>query len=92
CVTGLSTHHVGERFQHSPTTISKYFRKMVNFFSSDPFYSSNVQLPTVDTPVATKILDDCRFRYFSDCVGAVDGTHIHAFVLAEEHANMRNRK
>ena len=23
CVTGLSTHHVGERFQHSSTTISK---------------------------------------------------------------------
>ena len=23
CVTGLSMHHVGERFQHSPTTISK---------------------------------------------------------------------
>ena len=23
CVTGLSTRHIGERFQHSPTTISK---------------------------------------------------------------------
>jgi hypothetical protein len=23
CVTGLSTHHVAERFQHSPTTISR---------------------------------------------------------------------
>ena len=65
---------------------------MVNFFSSDPFYSSNMQLLTVDTPVATKILDDRCFRYFSDCVGAVDGTHIHAFVLAEEHANMWNQK
>ena len=65
---------------------------MVDFFSSDLFYSSNVQLPTVDTPVATKILDNRCFWYFSDCVGVVDGMHIHAFVLAKEHANMRNRK
>ena len=72
--------------------VSRYFRKMVDFFSSDPFYSANVQLPTADTPIATKILDDRHFRYFSDCVGAVDGTHIHAFVPAEEHVNMRNRK
>ena len=49
-----------------------------------------MQLLTIDTPVATKILDDCCFQYFSDCVGAVDGTHIHVFVLAEEHANMWN--
>ena len=63
---------------------------MVDFFSLDPFYSANVQLPTADTPIATKILDDHCFQYFLDCVGAVDGMHIHVFVPAEEHANMWN--
>ena len=72
--------------------VSRYFRKMVDFFSLDPFYSANVQLPTANTLIATKILDNCCFRYFSDCVGVVNGTHIHVFVPAKEHANMRNRK
>ena len=65
---------------------------MVEFFSLDPFYSSNIQLLTVNTPVASKILDDHCFQYFSDCVGAVDGMHIHVFVPAKEHANMWNQK
>ena len=72
--------------------VSRYFRKMVDFFSLDPFYSANMQLLTADTLIATKILDNRCFQYFSDCVGAVDRMHIHAFVPAEEHANMRNRK
>ena len=56
---------------------------MVDFFSLDLFYSSNVQLLTVDTPVATKILDDCHFQYFLDCVEVVNGMYIHVFVLLE---------
>ncbi|KIK71790.1 hypothetical protein PAXRUDRAFT_676657, partial [Paxillus rubicundulus Ve08.2h10] len=32
CVTGLSSRHVGERFQHSPDTITKYFKWMLFFF------------------------------------------------------------
>ncbi|KAH7903665.1 hypothetical protein BJ138DRAFT_971427, partial [Hygrophoropsis aurantiaca] len=39
CVTGLSTRHVGERFQHSSSTIAKYFKLMLKFFSSYPFYT-----------------------------------------------------
>ncbi|KIJ09149.1 hypothetical protein PAXINDRAFT_33619, partial [Paxillus involutus ATCC 200175] len=39
CVTGLSSHHVAERFQCSPDTVMKYFKAMLFFFSSDPFYS-----------------------------------------------------
>ncbi|KIM61587.1 hypothetical protein SCLCIDRAFT_54529, partial [Scleroderma citrinum Foug A] len=38
-VTGLSIRHVGERFQRSNDMISRYFRKMVAIFSSEPLYS-----------------------------------------------------
>ncbi|KAJ7050996.1 hypothetical protein C8F01DRAFT_939060, partial [Mycena amicta] len=38
CVTGLSVRHVGERFQRSNETISRYFHEMTNAFSSPDFY------------------------------------------------------
>ncbi|KIK42155.1 hypothetical protein CY34DRAFT_39125, partial [Suillus luteus UH-Slu-Lm8-n1] len=46
CVTGLSTCLLGERFQRSPDTISRYFRRLLVFFSEDVFYESQVQFPT----------------------------------------------
>ncbi|KAH7917968.1 hypothetical protein BV22DRAFT_976376, partial [Leucogyrophana mollusca] len=39
CVTGLSSRHLGERFQRSPDTITKYFKRMLEFFSEPPFYT-----------------------------------------------------
>ncbi|KIK99048.1 hypothetical protein PAXRUDRAFT_78256, partial [Paxillus rubicundulus Ve08.2h10] len=38
-VTGLTIRHVGECFQWSNDTISRYFRKMTIIFSSAPFYT-----------------------------------------------------
>jgi hypothetical protein len=65
---------------------------MLFFFSSDPFYGSQIIFPTHATPISDKIINDPRFRFFDQCIGAVDGTHIHAFVPLEEHFHMRNRK
>ncbi|KIK24570.1 hypothetical protein PISMIDRAFT_645831 [Pisolithus microcarpus 441] len=42
CVTGLTSRHVAERFQHSNNTISHYFKKMLFLFSDQPFYSTHV--------------------------------------------------
>ncbi|KIK37045.1 hypothetical protein CY34DRAFT_28697, partial [Suillus luteus UH-Slu-Lm8-n1] len=92
CVTGLSSCLVGERFQRSPDTITKYFKRMLFFFSSNPFYGSQIVFPTHETPISEKILNDPRFRFFDQCIGAVDGTHIQAFVPPEEHFHMCNRK
>ncbi|KAG2042888.1 hypothetical protein BDR03DRAFT_846706, partial [Suillus americanus] len=39
CVMGLSTCHLGERFQCSPNTIARYFKHLLIFFSDDPFYT-----------------------------------------------------
>jgi hypothetical protein len=71
---------------------TRYFKHLLNFFSDDPFYSSQVRLPTIDTPLSPKILDDPRFRFFNQCIGAIDGTHIRVFASANQHSTMRNRK
>ncbi|KAF8838473.1 hypothetical protein BDN67DRAFT_866066, partial [Paxillus ammoniavirescens] len=58
CVTGLSSRHVGERFQCSPDTITKYFKSMLVFFLLDLFYTSQIKFPTATTPVADVILNN----------------------------------
>lgn len=70
----------------------RYFKKMVFFFSDDPFYSSQVRFPTTNSPTPPAIANDHRFRRFDRCIGAVDGTHIRAFATLADHAYMRNRK
>jgi len=65
---------------------------MLTFFSDDPFYSSQIQFPTSNSSVPLAISDDPRFRFFDNCIGAIDGTHIRAFTSLEDQAFMRNRK
>ncbi|KAF9235881.1 hypothetical protein BU15DRAFT_27613, partial [Melanogaster broomeanus] len=91
-VTGLTIRHVGERFQRSNETISRYFRKMLRAFSSRPFYTTYVHLPDADE-IHPKIHDNPRFwPFFKDAIGALDGSHIHAAPTAFERAAYRNRK
>ena len=66
---------------------------MLLFFSSPPFYSDNVHLPTADTPLSSKIQDNpLFFPFLRDAIGAIDGTHINANVTLEERQASRNRK
>lgn len=65
---------------------------MLLFFASPPFYSSQVQFPTLDCSTSLSILHDSRYKFFDNCIGAVDGTHIRAFTATEDHPFMRNRK
>ena len=60
--------------------------------SSRPFYTSQVRFPMASTPIAAAIEGSPRFRFFCDCIGTVDGTHIHAFVRQEDHPCMQNCK
>ncbi|KIK73910.1 hypothetical protein PAXRUDRAFT_88446, partial [Paxillus rubicundulus Ve08.2h10] len=89
CVTGLSSCHVGERFQCSPT---QYFKQLPLFFLSSPFYTTQVRLPTNETPISATILDDPHFRFFDQCIGTIDGTHIHISSSLSKHGTMCNRK
>ncbi|KIK76217.1 hypothetical protein PAXRUDRAFT_170603, partial [Paxillus rubicundulus Ve08.2h10] len=91
-VTGLSSHHIGERFQHSPDTITRYFKQQLDFFSSLPFNTAQVHFPTPDTPVSAANHNDPQFWFFENCIGTVDGTNIQVFALLEEHVHMWNCK
>jgi len=64
-----------------------YFCKMLLIFSSPPFYTKYVCLPTTDDPVPPEIYNNPKFwPYFKDALGALDGSHIHSAPPASEQA------
>jgi len=66
---------------------------MLFIFSSYPFYSKYVCLPTADDSVPPEIRQNSKFwPYFKDAIGALDGSHIHSAPPANERASSRNRK
>ena len=76
-VTGLTIWHTGEHFQRSNKTISKYFRRMLGIFSSEPFYTAYINLPDMDTPPSRKIhLNPKMWPFFEYALSALDCTHI----------------
>lgn len=92
-VTGLTTRHTGERFQRSNDTISKYFRKMLIAFSSEPFYTTYVTLPNANTPPSRRIRRNNKmWPFFDHALGALDGSHIPCAPPAIERPAHRNRK
>ncbi|KZP05027.1 hypothetical protein FIBSPDRAFT_766477, partial [Athelia psychrophila] len=91
-VTGLTTRHVGEHFQRSNETISKYFKRMLFIFSSTPFYDRWIQLPGVDEPADPRISTSGKLKFFHGALGAIDGSHIHLTAPVAQRGPFRNRK
>jgi hypothetical protein len=52
----------------------------------------NVQQPTENTPLSSRLIHPKYFPYFKDCIGALDGTHIACHVPTSAHPRYRNRK
>lgn len=66
---------------------------MLVIFSSPPFYTMYVRLPTADDPIPPQIYNNPKFwPYFKDAIGAIDGSHIHSAPPAVERPLCRNRK
>ncbi|KAJ8596216.1 hypothetical protein M405DRAFT_703199, partial [Rhizopogon salebrosus TDB-379] len=77
CVTGLTVRHVGEQFQRSNDTMSRYFCKMLYIFASPPFYTTHVCPPEDGDGIPDKIRNNSKFwPYFRDTVGAIDGSRV----------------
>ncbi|OCH90991.1 hypothetical protein OBBRIDRAFT_709264, partial [Obba rivulosa] len=92
-VTGNSIRHVGERFERSGDTISRYFRRILYILSGADFYNGNLHLPISTDSISSYIATNPGFYpFFADCVGAIDGTHIHLFTSEAAHNATRNRK
>ena len=92
-ITGLTIRHTGERFQRSNETISKYFHLMLNIFSSNPFYTTYVNLPNANTPPSRCLSRNPKmWPFFQFALGALDGSHIVCAPPLYSHAPYRNRK
>ncbi|OAX40966.1 hypothetical protein K503DRAFT_668163, partial [Rhizopogon vinicolor AM-OR11-026] len=90
-VTGLSIRHLGERFQRSNETISKYFKRILFAFSSPPIYTTYVRLPDADSPLPPQIVQNRKFfPFFANAIGAIDGTHIPCHPFREDHHAARD--
>ncbi|XP_058111132.1 uncharacterized protein LOC131254144 [Magnolia sinica] len=80
---------IGHRFIRSGETVSRYLSKAVDAIVG--LYPEFVKLPDPEIPV--EILANPNWSdYFQDCIGAIDETHIPAYVLALESATYRNKK
>ena len=65
--------------------LQRYFHRMLIAFSQHPFYMKYVHLPMLTDLPASKIANDPRYSpYFSNALGAIDGTHINSAPSATE--------
>lgn len=88
---GVSNRAAQELFQRSGNTISRSFHQVLNALLL--LHKHVVKLPDATQPLHPRIASDKKyFPYFKDCIGALDGTHIKAFIQSAAQAPYRNRK
>ena len=87
----MSSFTLSETFSQS--LLVSYFKKMLIFFATDPFYTKYVRLPHRSDPIPPKIANDPkRSPFFDNALGALDGTHISCAPSGEDKERTRNRK
>jgi hypothetical protein len=90
-LSNFSNRQTAERFQHSGSTVSIIIHQVAN--SILKCRSLIFQPAQANSPIPVQISQNPKFfPFFKDCVGALDGSHIPAFVLLEEQGVFRNRK
>lgn len=90
-LTGHSNRDIAERWQHSGSTISKAVHEVADAILA--VKHQYIRQPHEGVPVPGKIINSPNyFPYFEGCIGALDGTHVHAVVPPELSFRFRNRK
>ncbi|XP_062075405.1 protein ALP1-like [Humulus lupulus] len=91
-VIGHNERHrvVAERFQHSISTTSHYFRKVLKAICR--LSKELITPPSFDVTPPQIRFDPRYYPFFKNCVGAIDGTHIFAHVPIDEQIPYRDRK
>ncbi|PPD80543.1 hypothetical protein GOBAR_DD22529 [Gossypium barbadense] len=80
---------IGSRYYRSIQTVHHYFRVVLRAILK--LYRLVIRLPDESTP--SEIRNNPRFYpYFKDCIGALDGTHIHASVPPSMQGRFRSHK
>jgi len=88
---GASNRQPQEFFARGPRAITTHFNSVLRALLK--LHQHVVQLPKPTRPLDRRIAFDRKYYpYFKDCIGALDGTHIPAFVSAEDAPAYRNRK
>lgn len=78
-----------ERFQRSADTVSRAFNGVLRaILHLQPQFMS---IPTANTPAPPE-LQNHQFKWFENCLGALDGTHVSACVNETAANPYRNRK
>lgn len=89
--TSMSYRALQEEVQHSKATLSSIMHEVI--FGLLKLHEEVVLLPNERSPVPSWIEDEPKFaKYFKDCVGAIDRSHIAAHVVGEEQDSYRCRK
>lgn len=108
CHQGAGYINTGLQFGRAPDTISRYAITILDLqkLTKSSYRCFNSVLntlvllhyQTVRQPMSTDPIPEAIHQnpklwpYFKDCIGAIDGTHIHAHIPAAEQAAWRNRK
>ncbi|KAH1082220.1 hypothetical protein J1N35_010531 [Gossypium stocksii] len=80
---------IGSRYYRSTETIYRYFRVVLRAILK--LYKLVIRLP--DESIPSEIRNNPRFYpYFKDCIGALDGTHVHTSVPLNIQGRFRNHK
>lgn len=78
-----------DRFQHSGETISRHFHKVLKGML---LFSMEMIKPPDMTKVPAHIENNPQFQHFKGCVGAIDGTLVHAVLPVGDQNRYRGRK
>jgi DDE superfamily endonuclease len=89
CAHCVKFRMAAETLQHSTRTIHLAFYQVLNALLF--LHKDVVTLPQDRTPDEIE-QNDKHWPYFADCIGALDGTHIDAWISQENQASWRNRK
>ncbi|XP_062112560.1 uncharacterized protein LOC133823730 [Humulus lupulus] len=81
---------VVERFQHSISTTSHYFRKVLKAICR--LSKELITPPSFDVTPPQIRFDPRYYPFFKNCVGAINGTYISAHVPIDEQIPYRGRK
>jgi hypothetical protein len=87
-LVGHSLRQTAERFQHSTETISRTLTDVMECL----LRVKTELIKDPDHNVVPERINQDKYRPFSGCVGAFDGTHIPAVLPVNEQATFRNRK
>jgi hypothetical protein len=90
CRHGCSYTVCDALFARGKGTISRSFNEVLKALK--PLHKEVIKMPTSFDSMPRIIAEKKQYKYFENCVGALDGTHIPISIPIEKQSAWRNRK